>query len=251
MPKMTCAVAGSRFLGLLTSPFRDYLAALEACLTNGRAANVGIILLSFGVSWWVYVPIHELLHAFGCIVVGGKVSRLDIAAIYGASLLKRIFPFVSVGSEYSGRLTGFDTGGNDYIYFLTDFCPYLLTIFLGVPLLKSVPSVNASPFVKTVQFGVAMPLAYAPFVSIAGDYYEMGSLVVSRTASRFFMADPDRWRSDDLVKLAKGLFFSQAPSSLPDIAVVGTSFLLGIALIFATYWLGTVWTHILTKKRPH
>jgi hypothetical protein len=251
MSKIMCAVAGSRFSGLLTSPLRDYLAALEACLTKGRAAYIGIILLSCGVSWWLYVPIHELLHAFGCIVAGGTVSRLDIAGIYGASFLKHIFPFVSVGSEYSGRLTGFDTGGKDYIYFLTDFSPYLLTIFLGVPLLKSVPSLNASPLVKTVQFGVAMPLAYAPFISLTGDYYEMGSLFVSRAASRFFMADPDRWRSDDLVKLVKELFFSQTPSSLLDIAVVITSLLLGIALIFATYWLGTVWTHILIKKSPH
>lgn len=57
---------------------------------------------------------------------------LDIADIYGAALLKHVFPFVSVGSEYSGRLAGFDTGGKDYVYFLTDFSPYLLTIFLGI-----------------------------------------------------------------------------------------------------------------------
>jgi hypothetical protein len=248
MSNRTGASPGAWCLELLVSPLRDYLRALDACLTKGSAAYIGIILLSCGVSWWLYVPIHELLHAFGCIVAGGKVSRLDISGIYGASLLKHFFPFVSVGSEYSGRLAGFDTGGKDFIYFVTDFSPYLLTIFMGVPLLKTVPSVNASPLIKTVQCGVAMPLAYAPFISLTGDYYEMGSLIVSRTASRFFMTGPERWRSDDLVKLVKELYSSQTPSSLLDIAVVSASFLVGIGLIFTTYWLGAVWTHILMKK---
>lgn len=140
----------------------------------------------------VAIWVHELLHAFGCIVDCGRVSRLDISGIYGASLLKHVFPFVSVGSEYSGGLAGFDTGGKNYVYFLTDFGPYLLTIFLGIPLLKSVPSLNASPLVKTFKLGVAMPLAYAPFISLTGDYYEMGSIPVSKTASRLFMTDPER-----------------------------------------------------------
>jgi hypothetical protein len=249
MSRMPGTTPGSRFSGFLISPLRDYVAALDACLTKGSTAYIGIIVLSCAVSWWLYVPVHELLHAFGCIAAGGKVSRLDISGIYGASLLKHVFPFVSVGSEYSGRLAGFDTGGKDYVYFLTDFSPYLLTIFLGIPLLKSVPSLNASPLVKTFRLGVAMPLAYAPFISLTGDYYEMGSLFVSRAASRFFMTCPERWRSDDLVKLVRELFFSQSPTSIPDLAVVTASFFLGIALIFATYWMGTVWAHILMKKR--
>ena len=241
---------GQRFSGLLVSPLRDYVAALDACLAKGGPAYAAIIVLSCAASWWLYVPLHELLHAFGCIVAGGRVSRLEISGVYGAALLKHLFPFVSVGSEYSGRLSGFDTGGKDYVYFLSDFSPYLLTIFLGVPLLKSVPCVNASPLVKTFTLGVSMPLAYAPFVSITGDYYEMGSLFVSRAASGFFLTGPERWRSDDLVKLARELFFSKTASGLQDFAVVSTSFLLGIALIFATYWLGTVWSNILLKKSP-
>jgi len=247
---MEGATPGSGFSGFLISPLRDYIAALDACLTKGGSAYILMIVLSCATAWWLYVPVHELLHAFGCIVAGGKVSRLEISGIYGAALLKRLFPFVSVGSEYSGRLAGFDTGGKDYVYFLTDFSPYFLTIFLGIPLLKSVPSVNASPLVKTFQSGVAMPLAYAPFISVTGDYYEMGSIFISRAASRFLLTDPERWRSDDLVKLARELFFSKTSSSLQDLAVVTASFLLGIALIFATYWLGTVWANILMKKSP-
>jgi hypothetical protein len=248
MSKMAGATRGSGFSGFLMSPLRDYVSALDACLSNGSPAYAGIIVVSCAASWWLYVPVHELLHAFGCIAAGGKVSRLDIAGIYGASLLKHIFPFVSVGSEYSGRLSGFDTGGKDYVFFLTDFSPYLLTIFLGIPLLKSVPSVNASPLVKTFKFGAAMPIAYAPFISLTGDYYEMGSIFVSRAASRFLTADPERWRSDDLVRLAKKLFFSQGHSSIQDFAAVTASLFLGIALIYATYWLGTIWTRSIMKK---
>ncbi len=250
MPGMAGATPGSRFVRLLVSPLRDYVVALDSCITKGGPAYIGIIVLSCAASWWLYVPVHELLHAFGCIIAGGNVSRLDIADVYGASLLKHVFSFVSAGSEYSGRLTGFDTGGNDYIYFLTDFCPYSLTIFVGIPLLKSIPSLNASPLVKAFRLGGAMPLAYTPFISITGDYYEMGSIFVSKAASGFFMTDPGRWRSDDLVKLAKGLFFSQAPSSLQDVAVVTASFFLGVLLIFTTYWLGTVWSNIFIKKSP-
>jgi hypothetical protein len=48
-------------------------------------------------------------------------------------------------------------------------------------------------------------------VSLTGDYYEMGSIVISRVVS---WVDPQftvtRWRSDDLSKLADQLFGSGA-----------------------------------------
>jgi len=48
------------------------------------------------------------------------VSRLEIDPLYGADALARIFPFVSPGGAYAGRLSGFDTRGSDWIYWLTD-----------------------------------------------------------------------------------------------------------------------------------
>jgi hypothetical protein len=56
--------------------------------------------------------------------------------MYGASLLTNIFPFVSTGSDYAGQLTGFDTHGSDLTYLFTVFFPFILTILLGVPLIK-------------------------------------------------------------------------------------------------------------------
>jgi hypothetical protein len=238
--------------GLFAAPLRDYLAALDTCLARGRPAYSVIILLFCGISWWMYVPIHELLHASGCAIAGGRVSRLEIADIYGASLLNHVFPFVTGGSGYAGRLASFDTGGSDFIYFVTDFFPYLLTIFLGVPLLKSAGHVRPSKC-GAARLGLALPVAYAPFISLFGDFYEMGSIFVSKAASHFFAAAPERWRSDDLVRLARELFFSAVPPKLPDAVVVAASLTLGIAMIFATYWLGTVWTvwtTVLRKKVP-
>ena len=107
------------------------------------------------------------------------MTRLEIDPIYGAALLQRFFPFVSVGSAYAGQLTGFDTHGNDLTYLATDFCPFLLTVLVGVPLLRAAPS-RRTPLRVALCLGVALPLAYAPFIAVTGDYYEMGSILVSR-----------------------------------------------------------------------
>jgi len=237
---------------LLTEPLHDYLAALNICLGQFKASNLAAIILSCVVSWWCYVPIHELFHALGCIIGGGQVSRLEISTMYGAGFLKGFFPFIESGSTYAGRLTGFDTHGSDLIYLLTDFFPYILTIVLGVPLLKSVSSGNATPLKNSVLFGISIPIAYAPFISITGDFYEMGSIIVSRAAASLVpTASPERWRSDDLFKLIENLFFSHNVQLFTDSVVVISSFLLGIVLIFTVYWAGAVLTGFIVgiKKR--
>src|SRR5262249_2715862 len=66
--------------------------------------------------WWIYVPVHELLHAAGCRLTGGGVTRLEIGAVYGGALLSRVLPFVVAGGEDAGRLSGFDTHRSDRIY---------------------------------------------------------------------------------------------------------------------------------------
>ncbi|MEJ2683880.1 MAG: hypothetical protein P8Z71_05740 [Candidatus Sulfobium sp.] len=232
----------------LAMPLRDFSSAMEASLAEGGFLSVFAILLSAVLSWWVYVPIHELLHALGCVMAGGKVERLDISGIYGASILRKIFPFVSVGSEYSGRLTGFDTRGSDFAFFITDFMPYVLTVFLGVPLLKSISSLKSSPTCKSIFFGLAAPFAYAPFMSVFGDYYEMGSILVSRPAAALSGAAPDRWRSDDLFRLLHNLSQSQAGFHSLDAVAVIFSLLIGTALIFATYWAGALCYRVLFRR---
>jgi len=200
-----------------------------------------LMLLSSAASWWVYVPVHELLHALGCVLGGGKVTRLEISGIYGAALLKKVFPFVSIGSEYSGRLAGFDTGGSDFTYFFTDFLPYLLTILIGVPLLKSVALLKTSPPVKCIVLGLAAPLAYAPFMSATGDYYEMGSLLISKATVLYLpLMNPVRWRSDDLFRLIDTLSSSRGATCALDGMVVTVSLIAGVIMAFATYWAGAV-----------
>lgn len=207
---------------------------------------MSIVFLCLFVSWWVYVPVHELFHAFGCLIGGGKVSRLDISPIYGAAFLKKVFPFVSVGSEYAGQLKGFDTFGSDLTYLLTDFFPYVITIAVGVPLLRSACSKAGSPHLNSVKLGIAIPLAYAPFIAVTGDFYEMGSIIVSRLAAWISPGfEPFYWRSDDLLKLSHQLFFSGHAIHFQDVIGMASSLLLAVILIFNTYWAGVLCSKLL------
>jgi hypothetical protein len=184
----------------------------------------------------------------GCILGGGTVSKLEISPMYGALFLKEIFPFVSVGSEYAGQLTGFDTKGSDLIYLLTDFFPFLLTIFVGVPLLRS--AAGSKPLWAAIKLGLGLPIAFAPFISFSGDYYEMGSIIISRIAGFISPAfEISRWRSDDLFKLADELFFKGTTYGFIDIVGVASSFIVGIVLIYITYILGVLWSRLILSPK--
>src|SRR5690349_921767 len=103
----------------IVAPFSDaaacLLSAAEANLAGPGSAlrSAGALVLATVGSWYVYVPVHELLHAFGCVATGGRVEELRIAPLYGGRLLARVFPFVRAHDEYAGRLAGFDTGGSN------------------------------------------------------------------------------------------------------------------------------------------
>ena len=237
---------------IIILPFEDFFSGLDAALKTVSAVNIGVIFVLFALTWWIYVPIHELAHALGCIIGGGSVSRLEISPLYGGGMLEGIFPFVYSGSDYAGQLTGFDTKGSDVAYMLTVFLPFLLTILLGVPLLRSAS--GSAPLAASLKLGIALPIAFAPFISFSGDYYEMGSIVVSRIAELFSVAaDSTAWRSDDVFKLVKELFFSGKPYSVADVLGVASSFVLGVVFIYATYLLGVLWSNMLgigRKKSP-
>jgi hypothetical protein len=224
---------------LIAQPLRDWLDALDACVRDGRRAHLAVIALGFLLSWWVYVPVHELAHAWGCLLAGGEVTRLEIDGIYGAALLAKVFPYVSVGSEYAGRLSGFDTRGSDLTYLATCALPFVLTIFVGVPLLRAVPRLRR--WRRGLALGAAVPVAFAPVVSLTGDYYEMGSILVSRVAATAVPGFPlARWRSDDLIKLLREL---TPQAGLGDAAGVAASLMVGAVLALATYWLGVLAAH--------
>lgn len=234
--------------GFFTAAVHDYVAAVQACFADARPGAAAVFVLSMLSSWWVYVPAHELLHAAGCVLAGGEVSRLEIAPIYGARLLGRLFPFVTAGSEYAGRLSGFDTRGSDLTYLATDATPFLLTVLLGVPLLRSAAARTGRAVWRCMRFGAALPVAFAPFISAGGDYYEMGSILVSRVAAAAAPGFPlARWRSDDLIKLAGQLFGAGGDGGATDAAGLATSFLVGAMLMFATYRLGTAWSRVMRR----
>jgi hypothetical protein len=235
---------------LVRLPVDDYVAALTRFAAGWRWPRLALLIVAAAVSWWVYVPVHELAHAFGCMLGGGSVSRLDIDPLYGAALLQRVFPFVSVGSEYAGQLTGFDTRGSDLIYLLTDFLPFVGTVLLGVPMLRGAGRADLSPNAQAMLFGAAIPVAFAPFISLTGDYYEMGSIMVSRVAAwidRGFIVT--RWRSDDLFKLAEQLFGPEGTGAPLDAFGLAVSFVVGAGLAFGTYALGVAFAQVIPMSR--
>lgn len=237
-----------RLLAAARLPIDDYLAALGRALPDMRAANVLAIVGALVATWWAYVPVHELLHAAGCVLGGGTVARLEIDAIYGAALLRRVFPFVAVGSAYAGQLTGFDTKGSDLTYLLTDFLPFVLTVLVGVPLLRLAAS-SASGMRASLALGAAVPIAFAPFVSLTGDYYEMGSIVVSRAVAMLDGGfDVRRWRSDDLFALGGKLFSDGGGGGMTDAIGLAAAFAVGFAGALATYAAGRWWAELVRGR---
>lgn len=160
-------------------PFDDVLACLERIVTvKSPIRAMAPMMATLIVAWFIYVPIHELLHVLGCLLAGGEVDRLEIAPLYGGALMARVFPFVVSGGEYAGRLSGFDWKGSDLIYLATDFMPYLLTVLIGVPLIRL-----AAGRRRPVMFGLGIILGLAPFYNLPGDYYEMGSIITTRVVT--------------------------------------------------------------------
>lgn len=232
---------------LLAEPALDYLAALTAMHERGFA-GLALASVAFALAWFVYVPAHELFHAWGCLLAGGEVTQLEIAPEYGGAILARMFPYVVSGSSYAGQLTGFDTHGNDAVYLATVLAPFLLTIGIGVPVLKRSARPMTRPAWRPWLLGAAVPMAYAPFVSLVGDYYEAGSILVSRAARWFDPALPlTRWRSDDVFKLVRELAGAGA-TSLDWLGVVA-SLLAGALLALLTYQIGARFAARLLRRQ--
>jgi hypothetical protein len=237
---------GHRRWRFFREPVDDVLAAMEARVARQSRPWRALVvaLLAGAATWWVYVPAHELLHALGCRVTGGRVTELEIASRYGGRVLARYLPFVVAGGRYAGRLSGFDTRGSDLIFLATDAMPFLLSVFIGVPLLK-VCSRPGSP----ALLGPALIIALAPFYSLPGDYYEMGSIVTTRALALLRGAGTPppfaSLRSDDVVKLVGDLVTRPGDFEVrdgPDAAmaalVIATGVGVGIVLAFATYAAG-------------
>lgn len=218
-----------RLLRFPLVPFTDSFYGLDRCLDRG-ALSLLLAALGLVAGWWIYVPLHELLHAAACWAAGGGVTRLEIDRIYGGVLLARIFPFVVPASEYAGRLSGFNTRGSDLTYLATDLGPFLLTLFPGVWALRRAAAARSAAL-----FGAALPFALAPFLSLNGDAYEIGSILVTRLPPWTAPAVRQLLRGDDLGrKLGELGGLPAAPWGGALLAA-----LLGLAWAFLTYGLGS------------
>jgi hypothetical protein len=221
-------MARNFFLRSFAFPVSDVFQGLDRCLDRGAR---GLILVALGllVGWWVYVPVHELLHAAACKAAGGEVTRLEIDRLYGGGALARVFPFVVPASEYAGRLSGFNTRGNDWIYLATDLGPFLLTVFPGVWALRKTGALG-----KAVLFGAALPFALAPFLSLPGDAYEIGSILTTRLPPWSEPATRELLRGDDLILKVQEL--AGAPDAPWGGALLAVA--IGILWAFGVYGLG-------------
>jgi len=176
----------------LLLPLTDAWRGLDLCLERGALA-IGWVAAGLVAGWWVYVPVHELLHAAACLAAGGEVRRLEIAPLYGGAALARMVPFVTAGGEYAGRLAGFDTHGSDLVYLATDLGPFVLTVAPGVWWLR-----RAARGRRAFAFGASLPVALAPLLSLAGDAYEIGAILVTRLPPWAGPAARQLLRGDDL-----------------------------------------------------
>jgi hypothetical protein len=232
---------------LFAAPFTDLFAGLQRSTDALGGRALPLLLVACAAGWWLYVPVHELMHAWGAQLGGATVTRLDIDPIYGARFLQRFFPYVQIGSAYAGQLAGFDTHGSDLAYALTVFFPFVLSIAIGVPLLVRAARVPAPGAASTALFGFALPVAWAPILSIGGDFYELGEIAVSRAAA-LVGAHGEILRGDDIIAIF-GRIFGGAFSWL-DAAGVAASLLLGIVLAFATYAAGRAVAAAIARHSP-
>src|SRR5713101_7318921 len=100
---------------------RRFLEALQASVGGKERPRLSLIHFAVMVlaGWYIYVPVHELLHVAGCVLSGGEVQELRLHPLYGGAVLERVLPFVRAGTGSAGRLVRFETGGSDLVYFFT------------------------------------------------------------------------------------------------------------------------------------
>ena len=224
--------------------WEDLKRALAMLLTKEpTVSGVAAAIVSLTLSWTFYVPVHEMMHVAGCLATGGSVTEVRLAPIYGGTILAALFPFVTdAGSGYPGRLTGFDTHGSDLCYLATDLAPYLLTILIGVPLLRSL-SRRKERFSGWL-FGPAVVLASAPFLSLMGDYFEMGTVLMTAPP---ILRGFHLLRSDDLFRMVGETSRHEINPGPRDLLIVLLSLGIAFALASWTYRAGVGWDAILIR----
>lgn len=232
-------------LGAYSRLFAELLGAissLESRPDTSLALKTKLVLWLVAL-WGFYVPLHELFHALGCLISGGEVWEIELSVWSGGGILGSVFPLFKPVASFGGRLSGYSTGGSDWVYFLTDLFPYFPTMIFGTYLLRR----GSSPPRPSV-LALGMILALAPFISIPGDYYEMGSILVSDLVRWILSANGvgglvnsvDLIRSDDIISLSSQIFQKNAD---PAPVGRGMAFLLVFFSLCMGIWLAgwTLW----------
>lgn len=263
-------------------PVDDVLAGLEKMVRVKNPFHaLAPPLIAIVIVWFLYVPIHELLHVLGCVITGGEVTRLEMSPIYGTALYAKFFPFIHSGSDYAGQLTGFTTNGSDFCYLVTVVMPYVLTVFFGVLFMKCSRKRR-----RPIFFGLGVVIGLAPFYNIPGDYYEMGSTITTRIVTTLNNlgkeaepdeAEPDKEllndasddegeesketiayegiRSDDIFKLWSQVFTEPGELGLHSggaiaigVVLIIVSMVVSVLLAFVTYWLGHCFSLLIIRS---
>ena len=215
--------------------------ALSHLLNDGSNIKLLVLLLVFFISFWVYVPIHELMHAFATILVGGEVKELAIDATYGGVFFAKIFPFVVSESDYAGQLTDFTTR-NKFAYFIVDMFPYLLSL-PGVLLIRL-----AAKYKRLWLFSIGFLLMLVPMTQIFGDFYEVASLGMGEIMSLLNPSlNPDLIVSDDMFKLISSTNENSNKNFLIYISI-GFSFILGLILAWLTIIIQVPFANLFLKN---
>lgn len=231
--------------GILLLPLQEIIRGLfDPLAMKHRSSLAGIflpLLLVVAIAWFVTVPVHELLHALGCLMSGGSVHELTIQRLYGGAVLERLIPFVRAGGTYAGQLSDFDTGESDICYFITVLFPYILTVFFGIPML-ALARRSGNP----LPHGIGIVHSLLPLVSVTGDYYEMGSIAATRIAG--FVPgsrEAELIRGDDLAIVVTRVTESNMAGGF---LLIGFSLLLAVLFIWATWWCSLVCSRVIARK---
>ncbi|MCB1051229.1 MAG: hypothetical protein H6510_05975 [Acidobacteria bacterium] len=180
---------------LLKQVFGFALNSLESLMGKGQYKDLALLMVAFVAGFFVYTPIHELLHAGAALLFGGTVEELAISPEYGGALLAKVFPFVVTESEYAGQLSGFSVP-NYWAYAGVDWAPYLLSL-PGIALIA-----KAVQKQKTGLGGLGFLLAFIPVTQFSGDFFEMWSLIFTQIHEALDPAlAPGAFVSDDAFKL--------------------------------------------------
>jgi hypothetical protein len=233
------------FMGwiLAYTDLKELLTGLQNRREN-QVMLLGKIILSVTITWFIYVPIHELMHCAGCVITGGTVDELIMGREYGAEILQNVFPFiVPETSQYAGRLTGFEPAG-DISYFICVLAPFFLTLFPGVwCFIRTVRSL------KIWLLGPGLVIGLASFTNLTGDFFEMGTILSTRLIDFLAGGAPgkriiDFWllRSDDIFRLFGEIAASPDNYGLNSAAgFMTTSLVILLGFVFAVLLSGGVY----------